>query len=273
MSEVEQQVEVVEGQADKPEAATVATPAKVDEGAAPAEKPIERTYTQAEVDGISARIAAREERKRLRELEAIVNGRKEPPKTEAPIDPVAPKREQFEDYEAYVEAKASYVAERKFQELTDKREREAREAKVKEEHATAEQQFHERMRAAEASIPDFEVALNAAAKLPLSDQIYGAIIRLPEGPQLVHYFGTHPEEAHRILQLHPTVHAAEVGKIVAKLGSAPAPKPASVSRAPEPIDTTRSGTTVVTDKPPDDPNEYKQWHDAQMRARYSGKRT
>jgi len=244
----------------------VATPEKVEEGAAPAVKPIARTYTQEEVDGIAARVAAREGRKRERELEAIARGRVEQPKVETPVDPVAPKRENFEDYESYIRAEARYVADQRFREHVAAQEEAAKAAKEKEERATAQKAFDQRMTAAATKYPDFQDALETAQGLPITDAMFGAMIRLEEGADLVHYFGTHPAEAHRIAQLHPTVQATEIGKLAAKL-PATVSQPASVSKAPEPIEPIGGKTTAVSDNPPSDPEEFKRWHDARERAK------
>ncbi len=239
------------------------------------QKPVdEKTFTQAQVNELIEKRLARDRAKRERELEAEVRrlAQERAPKVETPSDPAAPKREDFDSYEDFIRADARYVVRQETQVQREAEKRAQSEAKVKQERESAMQEFGKREAQARQKYPDFEDVLETAKTLPITDTMFDAVTLLEEGWDVVHYLGTHPEEAQRISQLHPTRQAAEVGKLAAKI-AAPAPKPASVSRAPEPIDTTRPGGSAVIDKPPDDPDEYKKWHDARERAKYQGKRT
>lgn len=266
---VEQTTQVVQEPAQPAE---VATPEqKVDEGAAPAEKPIARTYTQKEVDAIAARVAAREEKRAKRELEAERARWQQPAqKVEAP-QPGMPQREQFSTYEDYIDARAAYVANQEFGKRTQEQEKAEKARQEKADQDSALKAFDDRMRKAHIDIPGFAEALEVAQTLPISDAAFNAIIRLEEGPQLIQFFGTNPQEAHRIASLHPLVQATEIGKLATKLANAPAPKPASVSKAPAPIEPLAGNTSQVSDTPPDDPEAFKKWHDA--RERQKRKRT
>lgn len=259
----EAQVEPVEKQ-EKPEGET-AKP----EGAEPQPPVDERKFTQAELNAVVEKRLAKERARRDREQEAerrLAALERAAPKPVVSADPAAPKRESFDDYENYIEAKAAYVAEQKFNGLVTARDKAAKEAKEKEDHATAQKAFDGRMTAAATKYPDFQDALETAQTLPITDAMFGAMIRLEEGADLVHYFGTHPAEAHRIAQLHPTVQATEIGKLAAKL-PATVSQPASVSKAPEPIEPIGGKTSAASDTPPTNPEEFKRWHDARERAK------
>ena len=66
----------------------------------------------------------------------------------------------------------------------------------------------------------------------------------PALPQLMQHFTDHPEELARLKTLPPLAIAREIGRLEAKVVSAPAPRPQTVSTAPPPP--TTLGTKVVT---------------------------
>lgn len=230
---------------------------------------------QARVNQLIQERLARDRAKRERELEAEVRRlgqQQQPPKVEQQAsDPAAPKRDDFEDYQEYLRADARFVALQAVKADREAQEQAAKQAKEKEAQTTVLQEFDKRREAAVTKYPDFEDVVAVAQTLPISDAAFAAITNLEEGWDLIHYLGTNPAEAHRIYALPPARQAAEVGKLAAKVASAPAPKPASVSRAPAPIEPLAGGVTQVSDKAPDDPDEYKRWHDE--RERQKRKRT
>lgn len=226
---------------------------------------VEKTFTQNEVNELIEKRLARDRAKREREQAAA--RQHVAPVVEQPSNPAAPKREAYEDYEGYIEAKAAYVASETVKADREAQDKATRQAKEQEDRSTALKLFDGQMNAALAKYPDFEDAEAIARTLPISDAMFDAMIRLDEGAELVYFLGKNPAEVHRISQLHPTRQAAEVGRLAAKLASTPAPKPASVSQAPEPIEPIGGKTSAASDKPPENPDEYKRWHDDRERAK------
>ncbi len=251
------------GETAKPEGAEVVKPVG------------EKTFTQSELNEIVEKRLARERAKRERELEADVRRLKErdaPATVQTVSDPAAPKREDYADYEVFIREDARYWAR---QEVKVERAAQAKaeaEAKVKAERDEAVKGFDAQMKKAHEKYPDFQDALEVAQSLPITDAMFTAMTALEEGADLVHYFGTHPDEATRISQLPTTRQAAEVGKLAAKVATLPAPKPASVSRAPEPISPVTGAGTTASDTPPDDPEQFRKWDLARMKARAVGRR-
>ncbi len=249
------------GETAKPEGAEVVKP--VDE----------RKFTQTELNAAIEKRLAREDRKRERELAAEVARLKEqyaPKPAETAVDPAAPKREDFADYETFIREEARFVARQEVRAERQAQQKAEAEAKVKAERDEAVKGFDAQMKKAHEKYPDFQDALEVAQSLPITDAMFSAMTALDEGADLVHFFGTHPEEATRISQLPTTRQAAEVGKLAAKVAS-PTPKPASVSQAPEPISPVTGGT-AASDTPPEDPEAFRKWDLARMKARASGRR-
>ena len=228
---------------------------------------VEKTFTQAEVNELVQQRLARDRAKRERELEADVRRLKEqtaPPPQQA-SDPAAPKREDFEDYERYIEAKAEHTARNTFKAEREREQRASQEAKATEDRNTAMREFHKRETVAREKYADLDDLLSSPP--PVTSHTFDALMELDEGWDVTYYLWKNPEEAHRISQLSPTRQAAEVGKLAAKVASAPAPKPASVSRAPAPIEPLGGGVTAVSDKPPENPDDFLRWHNERERAK------
>ena len=249
---------VPSGETAKPEVAEIKQPVE------------EKKFTQAEVNDLLQKRLARERAKRDRELEAEVKALKEhiaPPKAEAPSNPAAPKREEFESYEDYIRADARYVAREEAKNLREEEARATKQATAQQARQAAMTEFGKRELEARQKYQDFDEALETARTLPISDDMFDAIMEEPQGWDVVHYLGTHPEEVSRIAQLSPKRQATEVGRLAERLSAqAPAPKPASVSQAPEPIDPTRPSTSMVSDKMPTNPDEYRAKRTAQRLA-------
>lgn len=188
----------------------------------PAEAP--KTFTQEELDAIVGKRLAREQRKWEREQAQKV---KAPP---APAEPL--KADDFADAQAYADA----LAERKAQELLEKRAAEA-------ERLAMLDAYHDREEEARGKYDDFEqVAYNP--KLPVTETMAQTIQASENGPDVIYYLGSNPKEAERIARLSPLLQAREIGKIEAKLGSNPPAK--KTSTAPAPIAPVTARTTNGT---------------------------
>jgi hypothetical protein len=162
--------------------------------------------------------------------------------------------DQFESPEAYAEAMAYQKAE----ELLAKREA------AKQQSAVLES-YQEREEAARDKYDDFEqVAYNP--KLPITNVMAETIQSSDIGPELAYYLGSNPKEADRISRMTPLGQAKEIGKIEAKLASAPPIKKTTSAPAPISPVTARSAGAATLDTT--DPRSIKsmtasQWIEAE----------
>lgn len=197
------------------------------ENQTPEEQPVEqeatKTFTQEELDAIVGKRLAREQRKWEREQAQRAAEQKV---RHSPAD-LSP--EQFETYEDYAEA----LAERKAEELLQRREAERQQRALLDA-------YHDREEAARDKYDDFEmVAYNP--DLPVTEAMAKAIQASEVGPDVLYHLGTNPKEAARISRLDPILQAREIGKIEAQLGAAPPIK--KTSNAPAPIAPVTARTT------------------------------
>lgn len=194
-------------------------------------KPEVKTFTQEDVDAITAKRVARTERKFARELEALRAEISRVRPVEQPQVTPKPAPDQFKTTEEYVEALAAFKAEEIVsKKLTDVQKQAQAHEQAQKAQAVA-QTFAERQEAARERYVDFdEVAFNPS--LPITDAMAETIRESELGCELAYYLGKNPAEAQRIAKLSPFVQAKELGRLETKLSDAPVKKP---SAAPAPI--------------------------------------
>jgi hypothetical protein len=102
-----------------------------------------------------------------------------------------------------------------------------------------------------------------ARKVPVTEVMASAILDSDIGAKLVIHLNANPDEAKRIALLPPARQAAELGKLEAKLLTAPAPK----SNAPKPISPV--GNSPVSSKDPSQMSdaEFANWRRQQIKNR------
>lgn len=220
-------------QAGASQEATEATPKEPEQPAQPkgVQKRLdELTRQRGEAQRINERL--------LGLLEATLQGK---PPTSADLPAGPPKREQFETYEAYIDARAEWKAAEAFKQLQQKAEGARQQEAVRQREST----WQRRVSKAAAEIEDFESVVMSDA-LAISPVMAEAMKDSEIGPQIAYHLGKNPSEALRISQLSPAAQAREIGKIEAQLenkAAEPAKKP---SKAPPPIEPVngRSGTAT-----------------------------
>lgn len=154
----------------------------------------------------------------------VVHG--EPPAAQQPSGP--PRRENFESYEEYLEAKADFRISQTLSGLQQQA-AEARRAQAVEQR---ESTWSERQAAAAGKYSDYEeVAL--ADDLAITPVMAEAMKDSEIGPDVAYFLGKNPKEALRIAQLHPAAQWREIGKIEARIEAKPVRQQ---SKAPPPID-------------------------------------
>ena len=188
----------------------------------------EKKYSQAEIDAMIGKRLAREQRKWEREQA------QRSAETQIVKAPAASSVDQFESPEAYAEA----LAYQKAEELIAKREA------AKQQSAVLES-YHDLEEEARNKYDDFEqVAYNP--KLPVTNVMAETIQSSEIGPELAYYLGSNPKEAERISRMSPLSQAKEIGKIEAKLVSAPPVKKTTSAPAPiSPVTARSSGATTL----------------------------
>lgn len=201
-------------------------------------KPVERTFTQHEVDKIVQRRVSKAH-KRIGALEERVS---QFTQQQSRVEPEgAPKREDFPDYETYIRADATYVARQEVdRRLADQEVRHVSEnARAQQEKMLSE--FEKRKAEGRTKYEDFE-DVTENPEVMLTPAMVQAILESDTGHELAYHLGKNPDEADRIASLSPTAAIREMGKLEAKLASAPAdPTAPRKPSTPEPIKPLGSG--------------------------------
>ena len=183
----------------------------------PEQQPEEKKFTQAELDAMIGKRLAREQRKWEREQAA----KQAELQTLKAAPAQAPVADQFESPEAYAEA----LALRKAEELIAQRE-------AAKEQAAILEDYHDREEKARDKYDDFDqVAYNP--NLPITTVMAQTIQASDVGPEVAYYLGANPKEAERISRMSPILQAKEIGKIEAKVATAPPVQ--RTTSAPSPI--------------------------------------
>ncbi len=244
-------------------AAAPALAAKPDATAASPEAPKpetpEKSFSQKELDDIVERRLAKERRKRqeienrLKVTEELVTRSKPQtdPQPRGNGEAKEPKRDDFESYEAYVEARAEWRADRKVDERLKKRDEEQQHRTAAEKQQERAAAFRKRTEELAKEMPDFRDVLAEATADPESavSRLHAEPVDECENPAAVLYhLAKNPDEAERIASLPAAKQAREIWALDARLKSgAPAKQP---SKAPAPINPV-GGKTVKGDEMPE----------------------
>ena len=229
--------------APAPTTDVTATPEVVESTPEVAETQPSKTFSQEELDAAIGKRLAREQRKWEREQAQR--------SAETQIVRAAPAAsvDQFESPEAYAEALAYSKAE----ELIAKRDA------AKQQSAVLES-YHDLEEEARTKYDDFEqVAYNP--KLPVTNVMAETIQSSEIGAEVAYYLGSNPKEAERISRMTPLSQAKEIGKIEAKLVSAPPVK--KTTSAPAPISPVTARSTGAATYDTTDPRSTKAMTDSQ----------
>lgn len=203
------EADIIEAAADPAPVVEETAPQPIEENPSPEVEAEEapKTFTQEELDAAIAKRLAREERKWKRKLET----------PQAPAAVERPAVDPEDDVEAYAEARASQIADQR---------------KQAESQAAILEAYQEREEEARDKYDDFEqVAYNP--KLTVTPVMAETIQASDQGPDVIYWLGSNPNEAARISKLLPFQQAKEIGKIEAKLASDPPVR--KTSSAPPPI--------------------------------------
>lgn len=183
-----------------------------------------------------------------------------------------PKRADYDDPDAYAEARAEWIARETLRKsaadeakaITAQREKEARE-RAEAEAAKVTETFLSREKVAKTEYEDFDaVAYREDVVLP--NPVLFAIQTSEIGPHLSYYFGKNPDEAKRLMGLHPSAAVRELGRIEARILSE---RSNTQSSAPAPINAVRSGRGSTRVDPEQEPmDDYYKRRSAELRAKH-----
>lgn len=247
-------------------------------GDAPERDP-NRVYTQGEMDAIAAKIKKNERYRTRKEIEAYYQGRESvaAPKHEeqapAPRVDQTPTRDQFDSYEAFLEAKAEHIgrrAAREERESFDKSQKDKAAADARAERITKIQQ------STVEKYPDLAERAAAVSHITFSDDLKDAIAESEFGADLVNHLVSNPKDFERIAALSPSQAAREIGRLEARFEAAkPAdgtteaptadPVKRKISSVPAPLNPV-AAAAVTADREPshDKPDEWRRWRDKQL---------
>lgn len=198
------------------------------------EKKETKNYTQEEVDRIVRKAKKNASYLARKEAEAELYRQQVERSTQRAPEPVqdaAPKREDFDDYETYLEARADYKAEQKVKAVLAEQQSRTQYATQQSSEAQRLARYQQDLDKARSSIPDFD-EVTGEADVPVTQTMRDAILESEVGALLTYHLAKNPAEAERIARLSPVAQAKALGAIEASLAVKPAPR---VSKAPAPI--------------------------------------
>lgn len=273
MTEVVQPATSAPAAAPAPAAPVVEVP--VVEKPAEAPKP-ERTFSQSELDAAIEKRLSKERRKRteietrLKVTEELALRKPAEPEKPKPQESAEPKRDQFDSYEEFVEARAEWRADKAVDKRFKEREQKETETRTRTEHQKASEAFKSKVSEQAKGIEDFQDVIDEATaeeNHPFS-RIGAEVIASADNPaKVLYHLAKNREEAERIASLNMVSQAREIWKLEAKLASEPPQK--KPSSAPAPIAPV-GGKATAADAMPDagkNPKEWIAWRNRQVAAK------
>jgi len=173
--------------------------------------------------------------------------------------PTRPKRDGFDDVNAYDEAIGKHedaLVEWSLRQgeraAKANLEKERLETEQRRESETVSQRWQESHAKFVTDHPDFDEVV-FSDNLRVTDTMKQAVLQADNGPALAYHLGKNPQEAARIAACAPARQIFEMGRLAASLQ----PKP-NVSTAPKPITPLKAASSKATEKSPDEetPEEY-----------------
>src|SRR3990172_2535949 len=140
----------------------------------PVKKP--RTYTQEDLDRITAKVKKNARYQTKKEIEAYYQGRDSRPEVTKPngkdLEDKPPERASFDSYEDFLDAKASYTGRKAAREERTRAEQEALSNKHAEDRQKVFGNFQTKVRE---KYPDIEDRIEAISEISMSDSVLQAI--------------------------------------------------------------------------------------------------
>lgn len=175
----------------------------------------------------------------------------------------APKLEQYNSIEEYLDALADHKASQKFDHLAKEREAKESQTRQQQEVAKLHESYTKQTEQARQAYGDFDDVVQDP-DLPISQAMAEAIMRSTNGADVAYYLGKNPDQAARIASLDPFSAAVEIGRIAATVVR---PQPRKASSAPPPIQPVGARATPVTDPDKMSADEWMKWRNSQLKKR------
>lgn len=156
------------------------------------------------------------------------------PEVDLPAGP--PRRDQFETYEAYLEARTDFQVAQSVKTIEHKAERSRQEAAV----AAVTQGWQTKVDGEAAKDDEFAGYIDEVGT-KISLPAGRAVMESDLGVEIVRHLGQNPAERDRIAALSPVAQVREIGKIEARLEAKKAEPARQASKAPPPIETVGGG--------------------------------
>lgn len=180
-------------------------------------------------------------KERALRLEGELKARQEqrPNQTEKREEPQAPKREDFSDYETYLEAKAEFKAEQRAAKIVEERlkarDEESTKAKAEEADQALTKAWTSSVEKTRAKYDDYDEKVQDEAFNP-TPAMARAMLESDQKAEIAYYLASNPEEMDRIAKLSPLRQAAEILKLEDKVAASARAPAKKASKAPAPID-------------------------------------
>lgn len=240
--------------ADVQEVATAAT----EEAPEAQDKPEKAEKSKAEKRLAEIAYEAREAKRKLaaeaearaaleRELEAVRAGKG-----------AAPKAEDFDSYEAYLDARADWLVEQKLQTQTKKQAEEQQKAKQIEEQTRKHARLESVVTAGRDDYKDFDATLQVLDSTIANPDDFRVgldeILDSDHATEILYYLGKNPSLAVELAALPANKQAKAIGALEERF------KSKKLTAAPAPVEPLKgNGGRVTSDRPPKDPAEYRKW--------------
>lgn len=177
----------------------------------------------------------------------------------------APKLEDYNNIEEYVEAKAAYVADKRIEEKLSAREKAEQERNAKVAQSKSAESWQKRIISATAELPDYGDVVGSS-EIEFKDPVVLAAIQESEiGPKIAYYLASNPDEADDIADMTGIAAVRAIGRLEAKLQG----KTVATTRTPPPI--TPVGQKAKVDKAPEEMSskEFAEWRKKYISSRGS----
>lgn len=206
----------------------------------------EKTFTQKDIDAIIANRYGREKVKQDKIERELRTEREQRIRLEERLaqhqparkaEDAEPQLKDFDDFDAYVSAKAEFIAGKKIQSTLSEHDKRVSDERAKTAQMQTVESWNKRIAAAD--IPDFaDVVSNS--DVPMTQVMQQAIMESEAGPKLAYHLATHPEDASKIAGMTP------IGAVRAlTLIEEGFKKPVAVTQATPPITPTGSRSASI----------------------------
>ena len=182
---------------------------------------------------------------------------------QAPRDTGAPKLDQFDNIEDYVEAKAAYVADKRIEEKLSAREKVENERNAQAAQSKSAESWQKRVMTAQAEMSDYDDVVGSSDIVFKDPVVLSAIQESDIGPKIAYYLASNPDEADDIAGMTGIAAVRAIGRLEAKLSV----KGSNVTRTPEPIKTVGQKATVTKEPSKMSDAEFAKWRKSQIAQR------